>query len=279
MKLFIDRRLDPGWFRAAKYLDYPAKLFSHTRLVETVAGQKDGVVIIDSASTYDYQPLYECLQANPGVSAAIWCEGASGVRALKAFGKMPLYLTPLEQEEEALTADGYNALWVRPAADVDPNCKPGTPRAEFRCDAAFVGAYRPEYEKYLSPLCKDSGLNVKIFGTGPYPYHQYLGQVPAEDVPDIYASAKVSLDIGGNPQRALAIVAAGGTCASTTQYRERLDALSKFPAASDPTKFVSLVESLAEAGGLDLEAERNDVLTYETFTDRLGDVLEKIFAP
>ncbi len=81
-------------------------------------------------------------------------------------------------------------------------------REELSCRFAFVGDHTPAREAFIGALTHQPGL--KIFGGGPWPFHQNLGRLTAADLPALYASAEYTLVDGDNPGRVLDIWAAGG---------------------------------------------------------------------
>lgn len=72
--------------------------------------------------------------------------------------------------------------------------RPGTPRPDLACDVAYWGSYDEGIaERFLVPLC-DSGLRVKVFGRGPWPFAQHLGYISDGTIPDLVASASTCLE-------------------------------------------------------------------------------------
>jgi hypothetical protein len=162
-----------------------------------------------------------------------------------------------------------------PATDWLPDEPPGEFRQEFACDVAFVGDWTAERERWLWPLCA-STLDVKIFGSGPYPFAQRLGAVRPDEVADVWASAKVSLELDGDWGRVMDVWAAGGFCAGTLPASRPPAPLSGLLHQDTPENLFDLVADLAARmrgrgpGG----AARAEVLAAHTKAHLLHKFLE-----
>lgn len=104
-----------------------------------------------------------------------------------------------------------------PAADSPPTFNGGEIIKHYQVDAIIIGDYKKEYSKYLKELC-NSDVNFKIFGSGDWKVPQYLGYIPPIEIKEAYASAKWSLDLEAEPNRVLAINAAGGNALSAGKW-------------------------------------------------------------
>lgn len=66
---------------------------------------------------------------------------------------------------------------------------------EFKTDICFVGGYWPYkshvFDHYMLPLCGDPKLKIKIFGSNPWPVHQYCGFIQTEQTRHALASATI----------------------------------------------------------------------------------------
>ncbi len=136
------------------------------------------------------------------------------------------------------TLGGWHSIGVKPvsllnAADTFDYLN-GEYTKEFDSDISFVGGYWPykarNLDRFLLPLCFERKLKVKIFGNQPWPVSQYLGIIDNNCVKDVFASAKVcvnisephSTDFGFDViERPYKILASGGFCVS--DYVESMD--------------------------------------------------------
>ncbi len=105
--------------------------------------------------------------------------------------KMDYIFTADGGNEEFFKSRGVNHFWLPPAV-LKSSCFVGTPRDEYKCDVAWVGAkgYHPEYpfRTQLVQWLETVGArrwDVKIWGHGP------RGGVRGPALNDIYASAKI----------------------------------------------------------------------------------------
>jgi spore maturation protein CgeB len=137
------------------------------------------------------------------------------------------------------------------------------------------------------PLCHaTSGLDVKVFGTSQWPVANYLGALDAPDERDLYASARVCLnvsephstDLGWDViERPFKVLAAGGACVSD-YVEEAADLFAPTELAMERTTgaFAERVRYLVrhpEAAAQLAAAGRKKVLARHTYFDRAADLL------
>lgn len=84
----------------------------------------------------------------------------------------------------------------RPAFDATV-FRPGRFDPNLACDACFVGDYRAGkrrlLDEHILPLL--GRFKVKLFGATTWGVPQYVGPIPDAVLPDLYASARVCLDV------------------------------------------------------------------------------------
>lgn len=133
----------------------------------------------------------------------------------------------------------------------------GGPAWQLKCDYAYVGRYsekkRPLIQAYIGPLLADG--RTKIMGAGGWPYPECLGTATDETCRDLYASAKVCLNLSSGlatTQRVYQILLAGGCCV-TNMHRGKTDGVFsdglvlQANTASDFHKLARLMASPAQA--------------------------------
>lgn len=169
---------------------------------------------------------------------------------------------------------------------------PGTSRPELACDAAMCGGWWPykarNLEKFILPLCHPrSGLNVKLFGSSPWPAAQYLGPLSQDDERDLYDSATVCLNVSEphstDPgmgwdviERPFKVLAAGGFCVSDHVEEARdLFTEDQLKTARTPDEYEALVRYYVahpEKRAQVAEAGRREVLLNHTYFDRVAEI-------
>jgi hypothetical protein len=65
----------------------------------------------------------------------------------------------------------------------------------WKTQIAIVGDYQPFMDPYVLPLCQSKYLQVRIFGTGPWPVAQYVGEVEYENLQNIFKNSQVVWEI------------------------------------------------------------------------------------
>lgn len=86
---------------------------------------------------------------------------------------------------------------------------PGIQSKWLKCDIAYVGSYHPDKLEVITPLLDT--YHVKVVGRTAWPIPQYLGKAEVATVRNLYASARVSLHLGGPlSERPYQILGAGG---------------------------------------------------------------------
>lgn len=106
---------------------------------------------------------------------------------------------------------------AKPALDALPGFQPGRRRPEYVCDVAYFGPYDPSIDEALATQAA-CGWSFRAYGPGDFPVPHGVGEVPAADLWDAYASAGVVLDLLNDPHLALAVLAAGGRCLPAKPY-------------------------------------------------------------
>jgi hypothetical protein len=197
MKLLFALDRVGGWVRAAGYLGHQGFAFDPARPFDSFLCNPDIVFCGNKVSFRQ----------------------GSGGRALARYPRTRLV------EVSALP----------PAADCPPDFAGGRVRPEFVCDVVVVGEYRSEVDEPLRQIL-GAGLHLKVFGRGPWPVAQCAGYVPAVDIADVYASARYTLDLGGDVGRTMTVRKAGGRPASVTQI------LAGEPVEDEPV--ITLAEQL-----------------------------------
>lgn len=190
------------------------------------------------------------------------------------------------------TMSGWRSIGVEPlgilnAADTFVYLD-GRPNDAFESDVAFVGGYwgykGRNLDRYMLTLCAaDSKLRVKIWGNQAWPVRQYLGLCEDNDVPHIFASAKVctnvsephSTDLGFDViERPFKVLSSGGFCVSdfVDEARE-LFTPEELVMAHTPKEFCELVRHYVahpEERVPFIEAGRRKVLLEHTYYDRVA---------
>ncbi len=195
------------------------------------------------------------------------------------------------------TMGGWRSIGVEPvgilnAADTFDYLG-GKFRPELACDVAFVGGYWPykarNIDNLLLPLCHpSSGLNVKIFGNRQWPVHQYLGFIENHDVRDLFASAKVcvnisephSTDLGWDiVERPFKVLSSGGFCVS--DHVEEIAYLfnGTIPFANSRESMANMVRYFVDYSEERLpfmERGRKLVLEGHTYWDRVAQMFDHL---
>ncbi len=163
-------------------------------------------------------------------------------------------------------------------------------REELSCDVAFVGGYWPykarNLDRFLLPLCQDTGLNVKIFGNQPWPVPQYLGNIDTHLVRDLFCSTKVCLnvsephstDLGWDViERPFKVLSSGGFCLSD-YVEEAVDVFEGFlPMAKSPDEMYDLTRYYIgehEQRGSLADRGRDLVLRKHTYFHRVAKMFD-----
>lgn len=172
----------------------------------------------------------------------------------------------------------------QPAFDMFLFDRPDSPQygGSLNCDLAYVGNYRSDkadlLERYVMPLAER--FRLKVFGREPWPLNEYLGPVREETLPCIYRSARVCLNVSGQPrfpERVYQILGVGGVCLSSPTP---CPGLSVLPVAmAEPDGFHDEVRDL-------LEDERRRramseqgvrmVLGHHTYFHRVAEMLAEV---
>lgn len=128
--------------------------------------------------------------------------------------------------EKELAGPGYDSLVFHDAA----------PKPELASDLVFIGNPTPERVKLLKEVCKSS-YNVKLFGNQSWPFTQYCGSLDISENKHAYASARLSIDFGGDTSRPYEIVACDGILLTSDSSRsEYFDNARYYSCSSDILK-------------------------------------------
>lgn len=153
----------------------------------------------------------------------------------------------------------------------------GEAREEFACDVAFVGSYRPEKQallnRFVLPLL--DRYKVKLFGLGRWCVPQHLGLISDQDLPDLYASARVCLNIseGRFGERAFQIIGCGGACVSYDEGGESFVKTWKFSSVEGLQDRIRSVWGTRKSYLLRL---RDEVLENHTYYHRVASMFKGI---
>lgn len=97
--------------------------------------------------------------------------------------------------------------------------KVGSFKAQYECDAVYVGPFEPWKMDFVVPIIK-AGYKVKIFSSNEWPIPQCVGKIEIKEVPDVYVSAKVCLHLSQKPDEGFfRIIGCNGYC--IPNYKER----------------------------------------------------------
>lgn len=89
--------------------------------------------------------------------------------------------------------------------------------ARLACDVAFVGNYNPDrFHDWIKPLSEH--CNMKVFGEVAWPMPEYLGSVCDDLIPNIYASAKVCINVATGLERLYQFMGMGKPCVTNTYF-------------------------------------------------------------
>lgn len=212
----------PGaWERAAAFLGHRLVAPDPARPLDALRRERPDAVLLDG-------PALAC----PGV--ARWVNRFAGRLAVRGEpGGFLLRTVDLWVADRPVPWVGGGLHVLAPAADVLPTDPPPRVRPELACACAWEGPYGPDLDPYLGALV-DAGLDLKAFGTGPYPLPQYLGRLAPAARPDLFRSAGVVLDLRGDPARRAAVWAAGGTVVTATGSPADLVAAVRTPPPAPP---------------------------------------------
>lgn len=148
--------------------------------------------------------------------------------------------------------------------------KIGTKRAELACDVAYVGFFEEWKLQYIIPLIR-AGYSVRIFSSQQWPLTEYVGALTVPELPDLYASAKISLNLAQGPDESLfRIIGCGGLCVST--YKDsRYEGYQYWGDTVD--RFLGTVDGLLMAGACDKYKKGKALIlsqhTYEHQAERI----------
>lgn len=256
-----------AWKRAASWLGHTLEEIDPKRPLDAFQRIKPDVVLIDHPWV-SVASVRRWLDSFAGKIAFLYRPGMEA-----APGRYDLFMA------EGINGDPWG-LRLKPALDAYPDTPPGSFRPEFACDIVYVGTHTSEIDPVLNAFC-ELDLSFKIFGDGHFTQPSYLGSVAPSDVSDIYASAKVSLDLLGEPSRVLAINAAGGTCLTAKPYENTgIPKLDETPGSANLCVLVEQARLLAKnaSGGVTYSSEKVSMkrVLQDTFVDRLKEILERL---
>lgn len=86
--------------------------------------------------------------------------------------------------ERELSGPGYDSLVFHEASM----------KEEYLSDLVFIGNPTEERVNLLKDVAVDSTINLKIFGSKPWPFTQYCGELDLGEQKYVYVSSKLSLD-------------------------------------------------------------------------------------
>lgn len=256
MKIAIDNKLNYGaWINASKYLNHDAGVLT--------ANNKNDHLILVSCETIDegFTPQ------NPKTPLVVWTKGAIGIRAARKLVRIPN--KPILVTLEPHPPSGYK--YLKPFVNALPNFQAGEVKPYFVSDISYFGHYKPEYDKFLKPIC-DAGLNIRIYGEGDCPHYQYVGKIHPGDIRNVYASSGISLDLEGQPDKALAIWSCGGYCLSVEKYK--VNTLVEPLFLTSPIYDVdSIIHHLNVNRPIIIEKQRQRILAQHTIVNRLQEII------
>ena len=241
------------WEKAAKYLGHELQPLNRERVLDSFRGFKPDVVLLGGALTVDPAVL-KAVQEMPGLKVAVKRGEKDEPFNIPNNATVVVPIAPADD-----VRNGGPTMWF-PLLDYTsllPNESPGTYRPEFASDVSYFGPYYPHFERALTEIC-NSGLNVKLFGAGQMPYHQYLGRLSYEEEKDACASARLTIVAKGDTNRQLDIWAMGGRHYT---YHEG-------------TTIEALKQELSVRGMQ--PTCRGELLSRHTLAHRLRDLLEEL---
>lgn len=202
----------------------------------------------------------------PGVLIATECENTPSVRALS---KCLYYHPNVKVIDQRSPQPGFDTITY----------KPGAFREELACDVTFVGTYRPKtaklLDKFILPLINCGEFDVKLFGSEAWPVPQYLGPISDQDLPDLYASAGICLNIssGRIGERAYQILGLGG--ALVTYHESGLEELT-LPRFSTKQGIFKRIRDEMGADPEYWKSLQRVVLDRHTYFHRIAELLRSV---
>lgn len=151
-----------------------------------------------------------------------------------------------------------------PACDCPPNFEGGKYNEKYKCDALIVGHYNNSFQRYLNIL-DNNEVNYKIFGSGLWHNPHYLGLIKPKDISDAYKTAKYTLDLEGDVNTVLTILAAKGNPLSINKWNYGISLTDSVPQITEE----NLIELLKQDPIKNTE-------NVPTLSDRLKELLEKL---
>jgi hypothetical protein len=151
--------------------------------------------------------LYRCITENPETKSILLVsennprENIEYIKTLiKDTGKPDLIIGVSSKISESLKNLGPPYLLSLPAADTTIY-QPRKFQKNWSSDISFIGEFTEGNSNYILPLCEsDYPYSIRIFGrkneaVTDWPVPNYVGIVLEENIPNIYSSSKIIIDL------------------------------------------------------------------------------------
>jgi spore maturation protein CgeB len=155
---------------------------------------------------------------------------------------------------------------------------PRTFQKNWSSDLTFIGEYTEENANYILPLCEsDYPHSIRIFGRAEneteWPVPNYVGKIREENIPNIYSSSKIVIDLSNGIDQ-FNIWACQGFCL-TNDKTHLLDTVYFY----DPESLWKLVEYYMTRPQDRKNISENlqlEVIKGHTYQDRIKEILNEI---